>query len=78
MSTHGTKAKRNGVDGWVIGGGKMWISGMHRATHCIIFARTHGKSGDAIGITAFFVPKVAPGFEIESYEWTFNMVGLFR
>ena len=64
------------MDGWVVNGGKMWISGMHRATHCIIFARTHGKAGDATGITAFFIPRDAPGFEIESYEWTFNMVGL--
>lgn len=51
----------------------MWISGMHKATHCIVFARTHGKAGDAFGITAFFVPKTAKGFHIESYEWTFNM-----
>lgn len=39
----------------------MWISGMHRATHCLVFARTHGRQGDAIGITAFFVPKGTPG-----------------
>ena len=77
MFTHAQKATRNNIDGWVIDGGKMWISGMHRATHCIIFARTHGKAGDAKGITAFFVQKGAPGFEIESYEWTFNMVSLF-
>lgn len=51
----------------------MWISGVHKATHCLVFARTDGKAGDAIGITAFFVPKGTPGFEIESYEWTFNM-----
>lgn len=73
MFTHADKTTKDGVDGWVINGGKMWISGMHRATHCIVFARTHGKPGDAIGITAFFVPRDAPGFVIESYEWTFNM-----
>lgn len=39
----------------------MWISGMHRATHCLVFARTHGQPGEAIGITAFFVPKGTPG-----------------
>jgi acyl-CoA dehydrogenase len=72
MFTHADKATKDGVDGWV-NGGKMWISSMHRATHCIVFARTHGKPGDAIGITAFFVPRDAPGFVIESYEWTFNM-----
>lgn len=51
----------------------MWISGMHKATHCLVFARTSGKPGDAKGITAFFVPKGTPGFEIESFQWTFNM-----
>ncbi|KAH8748850.1 acyl-CoA dehydrogenase-like protein [Hyaloscypha finlandica] len=73
MFTHASQTTRNGMNGWVINGGKMWISGMHRATHCLVFARTHGKAGDAIGITAFFVPKGTPGFIIESYEWTFNM-----
>lgn len=51
----------------------MWISGMHRATHCLVFARTYGNAGDATGITAFFVPRDSPGFKIQSYEWTFNM-----
>lgn len=43
------------------------------ATHCLVFARTAGKAGDPIGITAFFVPVTTPGFEITSFEWTFNM-----
>lgn len=73
MFTHAVKTTRDGVEGWVIDGAKMWISGMHQATHLILFARTHGEAGDAFGITAFFVPKNAPGFVIESYEWTFNM-----
>lgn len=73
MFTHAGKSKKNGVEGWTIDGGKMWISGMHRATHCLIFARTHGKAGDAKGITAFMVPKSTEGFAVESYEWTFNM-----
>ncbi|PMD24745.1 acyl-CoA dehydrogenase NM domain-like protein, partial [Hyaloscypha hepaticicola] len=73
MFTHGVKTTRNGADGWIINGSKMWISGIHRATHCLVFARTNGKPGDAIGITAFFVPKNTPGFTVESYEWTFNM-----
>ncbi|KAN0091984.1 acyl-CoA dehydrogenase-like protein [Hyaloscypha variabilis] len=73
MFTHAVQTTRNNTGGWLINGGKMWISGMHRATHCLVFARTHGQPGDAIGITAFFVPKDTPGFTIESYEWTFNM-----
>ncbi|KAH8816484.1 acyl-CoA dehydrogenase-like protein [Xylogone sp. PMI_703] len=73
MFTHADKTVRDGVSGWLINGGKMWITGMHAVTHCLVFARTHGKPGDAKGITAFFVPRDAPGFVIESYEWTFNM-----
>jgi alkylation response protein AidB-like acyl-CoA dehydrogenase len=60
MSTHAAQTTRNGTEGWVVNGQKMWISGMHRATHCLVFARTHGKPGAAIGITAFFVPKNTP------------------
>ncbi|EEB90008.1 hypothetical protein MPER_11844 [Moniliophthora perniciosa FA553] len=72
METRATQEIRNGVKGWRINGqfplvgqstlidqcvrSKMWQSGQHRATHCIIFARTTGKPGDAKGITAFFVP----------------------
>lgn len=73
MSTYAERKRRGNEEGWCINGGKMWISGMHRATHCIVFARTSGKAGDALGITAFFVPREAEGFEVESYEWTFNM-----
>jgi len=73
MFTHAVKCKKDGVDGWEINGGKMWNTGIHKATHCLVFARTHGKRGDADGITALFVPKDSPGFNIESYEWTFNM-----
>ncbi|CZS97754.1 uncharacterized protein RAG0_06683 [Rhynchosporium agropyri] len=73
MSTVAERCEQDGVGGWKINGRKMWISGIHKATHCLAFARTNGKAGDAIGITAFFVPKDAPGFKIESYEWTFNM-----
>ncbi|ESK98040.1 acyl- dehydrogenase [Moniliophthora roreri MCA 2997] len=73
METRAVQEIRNGVKGWKIDGSKMWQSGQHRATHCIIFARTSGKPGDARGITAFFVPAKAEGVKVLSYEWTFNM-----
>lgn len=73
MYTHASPMTKEGRKGWVINGAKMWISGMHRATHCLVFARTGGNAGDAKGITAFFVPRDAKGFVVESYEWTFNM-----
>lgn len=46
---------------------------MHRASHCMVFARTSGARGHAAGITCFLVPADAPGVRIEEYLWTFNM-----
>jgi acyl-CoA dehydrogenase len=59
--------------GWVINGAKRWNTGVHRATHDLIFARTSGEPGQALGITAFLVPTDAPGFSVPYYWWTFNM-----
>jgi acyl-CoA dehydrogenase len=67
-----TAAVRDGDD-WVITGEKTWNTGVHAASHDLIFARTSGKPGDADGITAFLTPVVAPGFSIDEYLWTFNM-----
>ncbi len=67
-----TTARREG-DGWVINGRKRFNSGMHRASHDLIFARTSGSPGEARGITAFIVPRDAPGLEVEFFWWTFNM-----
>lgn len=67
-----TTAYRDG-DEWVINGMKRWNSGLHHATHDIIFARTSGEAGDPKGITAFLVPTDAPGFSVDFFWWTFNM-----
>jgi acyl-CoA dehydrogenase len=67
-----TSARRDG-DEWVIDGRKRFNSGMHRASHDLVFARTSGTPGEPRGITAFIVPRDAPGLEIEFYWWTFNM-----
>src|SRR5207302_4135982 len=56
-----------------IDGAKRFNSGMHRASHDLVFARTSGSPGDAHGITAFIVPRDASGLTIEFYWWTFNM-----
>jgi alkylation response protein AidB-like acyl-CoA dehydrogenase len=69
METH---AERDG-DSWVINGEKTWNTGIHVASHDLIFARTSGAAGDGRGITAFLVPVDTPGFRIEEYLWTFNM-----
>ena len=73
METKAVKETRDGVEGWLINGEKMWTTGMHVASHVMCFARTGGKDGDALGITVFLVPVTSPGFKIEEYLWTFNM-----
>ncbi|WP_111509700.1 acyl-CoA dehydrogenase family protein [Mycobacterium kyogaense] len=67
-----TTAVRDGND-WIINGAKRWNTGVHRATHDLIFARTSGEPGQARGITAFLVPTDSPGFTVPYYWWTFNM-----
>lgn len=67
-----TRAVRDG-DGWVINGVKRFNSGMHNATHDLVFARTSGDEGKAQGITCFIVPTDAPGVRVEFHWWTFNM-----
>jgi alkylation response protein AidB-like acyl-CoA dehydrogenase len=78
-SAHGSDAthmETTGVregDGWRIDGEKTWNTGVHRASHNLVFARTGGKAGDGNGITAFLVPMDAPGVVVEEMLWTFNM-----
>lgn len=73
METRAVRESRDGVPGWRIDGEKMWITGMHVATHCALFVRTSGADGDARGITCLLVPTDTPGLKIEEYLWTFNM-----
>jgi acyl-CoA dehydrogenase len=67
-----TRAEADGDD-WIINGAKRFNTGVHRATHDLVFARTSGDPGQARGITAFLVPTDAPGFSVPYYWWTFNM-----
>ena len=60
-------------DEWRINGTKTWNSGVHTASHDLIFARTSGQDGDPRGITCFIVPTDSAGFVVEEYLWTFNM-----
>lgn len=73
METVAKRETRDGVDGWLINGEKMWTTGMHVATHMMCFARTSGNDGDARGISCLLVPADDPGVKIEEYLWTFNM-----
>jgi len=73
METRAVPVTRAGQSGYLITGTKAWQSNMHRATHSIVFARTADGPGSATGISAFIVPRTAPGLVVESYQWTFNM-----
>jgi acyl-CoA dehydrogenase len=67
-----TRAERDGED-WVITGEKTWNTGMHTASHDLVFARTSGAPGSGTGITGFLVPVGTPGFTVDEFLWTFNM-----
>ncbi len=73
METRSERATRGGRAGWVINGEKMWITGMHRATHCATFARWKGADGDPKGIICLLVPRETKGLTVGEYLWTFNM-----
>jgi acyl-CoA dehydrogenase len=60
-------------DEFVVNGRKRFNSGLHHATHDIVFARTSGEPGSPLGISAFLVPTDAPGFTVDFFWWTFNM-----
>ncbi len=67
-----TTARRDG-QGWVLDGVKRFNTGLHDATSDLVFARTSGRPGEALGISAFLVPTSASGFRVEHLWWTFNM-----
>ena len=67
-----TRAIRDGDD-WVINGQKRFNSGLHNATHDLIFARTSGEEGKPKGISCFVVPVKSEGFSVDFMWWTLNM-----
>jgi acyl-CoA dehydrogenase len=73
METRAEPEVRDGEQGWLLNGSKMWTTGAHLASHILIFARTEGRDGSARGITCFVMPNNCPGFTIEEWLWTFNM-----
>ena len=60
-----TRAVKDG-NGWRLNGEKMWNTGVHTATHDMVFCRTSGKDGDARGLTCLIVPMNSEGVKIES------------
>ncbi len=73
MKSTGVRQTRDGVEGWLINGEKMWTTFAHRASHILLFVRTSGDEGSARGITCFVMPAGTPGFQIEEWLWTLNM-----
>lgn len=67
-----TTAVRDGGE-WLLNGQKRFNTGLHHATHDMIFARTSGEPGSPRGITCFIVPTDTPGFRVDFMWWTFNM-----
>jgi acyl-CoA dehydrogenase len=50
--------------GWLINGGKLWITDAHRADFGLVFARTGEPGSGRTGISCFIVETSAPGFEV--------------
>lgn len=61
-----TRAERDG-DGWVITGTKNWSSNSPVADYLIVFAKTNPSQGPK-GISAFLVPRAAPGVTVGKHE----------
>jgi alkylation response protein AidB-like acyl-CoA dehydrogenase len=56
-----------------VNGQKRFNSGLHSATHDLVFARTSGEPGQGRGISGFVIPTDVEGFSIDFMWWTFNM-----
>ncbi len=61
-----TKAEKKG-DKWIINGTKQWITSGDHAGVSIVWAKTNPDEGTR-GISAFLVPKGAPGFSVGRHE----------
>ena len=62
-----TRAVRDGNGegaGWLITGGKRWITNAPVADLFVVFARTRPADADGAGIAVFLVPADAPGVEV--------------
>jgi len=62
-----TSARREG-NGWVLNGAKRYITNAHVAGLFTVFARTDPESRGAHGVSAFLVPRDAPGLSLGAPE----------
>ncbi len=68
-----TKAELKG-DEWIINGSKLFITNGKEAGVCVLFARTEDDPSHR-GISAFIVPKDAPGFSVGKLEEKLGILG---
>ncbi|MBI4337120.1 MAG: acyl-CoA dehydrogenase family protein [Chloroflexi bacterium] len=59
-----TRAVEDGDD-YVISGSKIWTSGAHRATHCILLTRTNPDAPKHRGISMFLADMCVPGITVK-------------
>jgi acyl-CoA dehydrogenase len=62
-----TRAERSG-EGWVLNGTKIWVTTGGLAELFIVYARTNPQAPKAKGISAFLVPRSAPGLRVGKKE----------
>jgi alkylation response protein AidB-like acyl-CoA dehydrogenase len=58
------RESRDGVEGWVLNGQKLWTSWAHVAHWGFILARTNPEVPKHAGITAFFLDMASPGITV--------------
>ncbi|WP_132994158.1 acyl-CoA dehydrogenase family protein [Gordonia zhaorongruii] len=69
-----TTARRDG-DGWIINGGKQFITNATRADLFVVFARTDPAPDHGTGIAVFLVPADSPGLEVGAKDAKMGQAG---
>ena len=57
------------ADGWIINGTKRWNTGVHRATHDLVFARTSGQAGSAMAHLAMLLLGITALLSLRRLFW---------
>ncbi|MCL0101583.1 acyl-CoA dehydrogenase family protein [Dehalococcoidia bacterium] len=64
LASLGTRAIRDGDD-YIINGSKIWTSGAHRSSHCLLLTRTDPDAPKHRGISMFILPMETPGITVQ-------------
>ncbi len=60
-----THARRSPEDGWILSGGKTFISGVDECSHVLVVGRTEDAKTGKLRPALFMVPTDAPGFTLQ-------------